>query len=101
MDVIRDSFFGQALRFVTKNRVLLYPEEREGFSWAPLVRLVDSDILGFLANERFRMNYWQRRRKVVFRMKALIDHLRTLRSQTPIMTAKMWRKRMMAGVLRL
>ncbi len=29
--VIRDSAFGQLLRFVTRNRVLLYPEEKPGF----------------------------------------------------------------------
>ena len=31
MEVIRDSTFGQVLRYATGNRVLLYPEERSDF----------------------------------------------------------------------
>lgn len=37
MELIRDSFAGQVLRYATNNRILLYPEENEGFHWAPLV----------------------------------------------------------------
>ncbi|KAK4545422.1 hypothetical protein LTR36_002772 [Oleoguttula mirabilis] len=36
MDIFRDSAVGQIVRYITKNRVLLYPEEKTGFSWAPL-----------------------------------------------------------------
>ncbi|EXJ61877.1 hypothetical protein A1O7_02307 [Cladophialophora yegresii CBS 114405] len=46
MDIIRDAPAGQFLRWITKNRILLYPEEKEGFvlprfeSGAPLKRAV-------------------------------------------------------------
>lgn len=39
MDIIRDSAFGQTVRFVTKNKFFLYPEEKADFSWAPLVSI--------------------------------------------------------------
>jgi DHA1 family multidrug resistance protein-like MFS transporter len=31
MDTVRDSSLGQLLRWVTRNRILLYPEEKPGF----------------------------------------------------------------------
>jgi DHA1 family multidrug resistance protein-like MFS transporter len=37
MDLLRESAAGQILRYVTGNRVLLYPEEKGDFQWAPLV----------------------------------------------------------------
>ncbi|KAE8452245.1 hypothetical protein EG329_000944 [Mollisiaceae sp. DMI_Dod_QoI] len=40
MDLLRESAVGQILRYVTKNKVLLYPEEKEGFHWAPLEALL-------------------------------------------------------------
>ena len=39
MDTLRESAVGQIIRYVTKNKYLVYPEEQEGFHWAPLVRL--------------------------------------------------------------
>jgi DHA1 family multidrug resistance protein-like MFS transporter len=37
MDLFRESAAGQIIRYITRNRVLLYPEEKEGFHFAPLV----------------------------------------------------------------
>jgi MFS transporter, DHA1 family, multidrug resistance protein len=38
MDLLRESAVGQIARYITKNKVLLYPEEREGYHWLPLVQ---------------------------------------------------------------
>ena len=38
MELFRESIVGQGIRYVTKNKVLLYPEEKPDFHWAPLVR---------------------------------------------------------------
>lgn len=37
MDMFRETAAGQLIRFVTRNKLLQYPEEKDGFSWAPLV----------------------------------------------------------------
>jgi MFS transporter, DHA1 family, multidrug resistance protein len=42
LDTIRDAPLGQALRWVTGNRVLLYPDELEGFEPPKLVSDVPS-----------------------------------------------------------
>ncbi|KAK3114783.1 hypothetical protein LTR53_006560 [Teratosphaeriaceae sp. CCFEE 6253] len=44
MDVIRESAVGQVIRYLTNNKVLLYPEEKPDFSWAPLDRLLEKDL---------------------------------------------------------
>ncbi|KAN0095330.1 major facilitator superfamily transporter [Hyaloscypha variabilis] len=40
MDLLRESAVGQIARYITKNKVLLYPEEEEGFHWLPLEALL-------------------------------------------------------------
>jgi DHA1 family multidrug resistance protein-like MFS transporter len=40
LDIIRDASAGQLFRWVTKNRILLYPDEREGFVLPKLVSLL-------------------------------------------------------------
>jgi DHA1 family multidrug resistance protein-like MFS transporter len=37
MEILRDSAVGQLARYVTGNRILLYPEERTDYSLATLV----------------------------------------------------------------
>lgn len=37
MELFRESAVGQILRYITKNEILQYPEEKGDFSWAPLV----------------------------------------------------------------
>ncbi len=37
MELFRESAVGQIVRYVTKNRYLLYPEEKPDFHWEPLV----------------------------------------------------------------
>lgn len=34
-DIIRDAWLGQIIRLLSKNRLLQYPEEKEGFTWPP------------------------------------------------------------------
>jgi DHA1 family multidrug resistance protein-like MFS transporter len=45
MDLFRETAVGQLIRFVTRNKVLLYAEEKEGFRWAPLVKLYSKVVL--------------------------------------------------------
>ncbi|KAK5689962.1 hypothetical protein LTR17_026088 [Elasticomyces elasticus] len=40
MEAFRDAPVGQIIRFITKNKVLLYDEEKPDFSWAPLNHLL-------------------------------------------------------------
>lgn len=41
-DLIRDAPIGQLIRFATQNRLLLYPEEREGFEYPPTFKPLQS-----------------------------------------------------------
>ncbi|KAF2673038.1 MFS general substrate transporter [Microthyrium microscopicum] len=43
MDLLRESAVGQILRYITKNRILLYPEEKDDFSWPPLDAVLASE----------------------------------------------------------
>jgi DHA1 family multidrug resistance protein-like MFS transporter len=45
LDIIRDAPAGEFLRWVTKNRILLYPDEKEGFVLPRLVRLSQHTIM--------------------------------------------------------
>jgi hypothetical protein len=45
MDLLRESAVGQIIRHITKNKFLLYPEEKVGFRWAPLVRFPQVRVL--------------------------------------------------------
>ena len=40
MDLFREAAVGQVIRYITKNRVLQYPEEKPDFHWAPLDKLL-------------------------------------------------------------
>ncbi|KAF2095092.1 MFS general substrate transporter [Rhizodiscina lignyota] len=40
MAVLRESAVGQIVRFITRNRALQYPDEKEGFRWGPLEALL-------------------------------------------------------------
>lgn len=40
LDTLRDAPLGQFLRLVTRNRILLYPEEQEGFVLPKLVGIL-------------------------------------------------------------
>src|ERR1700744_843227 len=40
LDIIRDAPAGQFLRWLTSNRILLYPDEREGFVLPKLARVL-------------------------------------------------------------
>ncbi|TKA78244.1 hypothetical protein B0A55_04789 [Friedmanniomyces simplex] len=42
MDAFRDSAVGQIIRWVAGDKVLLYPEEKTDFTWAPLDHLLSS-----------------------------------------------------------
>lgn len=48
--MFRETAVGQLIRFVTRNKVLQYPEEKEDFSWAPLVNLLLETIVFKIAN---------------------------------------------------
>jgi MFS transporter, DHA1 family, multidrug resistance protein len=37
MELFRESAVGQLVRYATRNKMLMYPEEMPDFSWAPLV----------------------------------------------------------------
>lgn len=43
MELFRESAVGQLIRYATKNKYLLYPEEREDFHWAPLETLLEQE----------------------------------------------------------
>ncbi|KAK5109708.1 hypothetical protein LTR85_002286 [Meristemomyces frigidus] len=40
MELFRESAVGQIIRYVTKNKLLQYPEEKANFSWAPLDQIL-------------------------------------------------------------
>ncbi|KAK1817300.1 hypothetical protein LTR12_008282 [Friedmanniomyces endolithicus] len=42
MDAFRDSAVGQIVRYISGDKVLLYPEERADFSWPPLDHLLST-----------------------------------------------------------
>ncbi|KAK1814417.1 hypothetical protein LTR12_011150 [Friedmanniomyces endolithicus] len=42
MDAFRDSAFGQIIRYISGDKVLLYPEEKADFSWPPLDHLLST-----------------------------------------------------------
>jgi DHA1 family multidrug resistance protein-like MFS transporter len=39
MELFRESAVGQVIRYITGNKVLLYPEETEDFRWPELVSI--------------------------------------------------------------
>ncbi|KAK0127236.1 hypothetical protein ONS96_006788 [Cadophora gregata f. sp. sojae] len=43
MDLFRESAVGQVIRYATKNKYLLYPEEQGDFHWAPLETLLKQE----------------------------------------------------------
>ena len=52
MELFRESAVGQLIRYATKNKYLLYPEEREDFHWAPLVENLFISLLSVLICSR-------------------------------------------------
>jgi DHA1 family multidrug resistance protein-like MFS transporter len=38
MELFRESAVGQVIRYLSGNKVFLYPEEKEDFKWPELVR---------------------------------------------------------------
>lgn len=44
-DIIRDAWLGQIVRFLSKNRLLKYAEEQDGFTWPPYVSCAIISVL--------------------------------------------------------
>lgn len=40
MELFRESAVGQVVKYLSKDRLLRYPEEREDFHWTPLVSAI-------------------------------------------------------------
>jgi DHA1 family multidrug resistance protein-like MFS transporter len=51
-DLIRDSAIGQIIRYATRNRYLLYPEERDGFKYPYDLRAEDQNTASMTEFER-------------------------------------------------